>query len=345
MRVPPDQSATVFAMRSRACAGSRPSSSRVTRVSRVPNRKASIRAAVAAREGVEEEEEQARVALHGAADVGEHDDGARLRAAARGGTSRGSRRPAAGCGAACGAGRWRARLRRAGAACAARPASTRDRGSRVRTFSSSSPVSSPKSLWRSSSCALQVRVRWRSGGGSSPRASSPVGSRQRSGRRRGREGGAAELAALAHRAQVERGCALGGLAPEDLEGLVEAGQLVAATHAEGPRRVGEVALRSDRDVVEGGDEIEHPVGARVEAEAAQHAPEREHVAEQLSRHPAARTRSTIACAACPRTFSTSSWYLRRIPRVSPTMSASSARRSSATRAAAQSSVSAIPGSL
>ena len=172
-----------------------------------------------------------------------------------------------------------------------------------------------------------------------------VGGRQRSGRRRGRERGAAQLAALAHRAQVERGCALGGLAPEDLEGLVEAGHLVAPAHAEGPRGVGEVALGSDRHVVEGGDQIEHPVGARVEAEAAQHAPEREHVAEQLSRHPAARTRSTIACAACPRTFSTSSWYLRRIPSVSSTMSASSARRSSATRAAAQSSVSATPGSL
>ena len=172
-----------------------------------------------------------------------------------------------------------------------------------------------------------------------------LGSRQRARRRGGRERRAPELAALAHRAQVERGRTFGGLPPEDLEGLVETGHLVAAAHAERPRGMGEVAPGPDRHVVERGDEVEHAVRARVEPEAAQDAPEGEDVGQELPVHPAARTRSTIARAASPRTFSTSSWYLSRIPSVSPTTSASSARRSSATRAAAQSSVSAMPGSL
>ena len=47
MRVPPDQSWTASAARRSARSGSRPDSSRVTRVSRVPNTNASTRARAA----------------------------------------------------------------------------------------------------------------------------------------------------------------------------------------------------------------------------------------------------------------------------------------------------------
>ena len=71
MRVPPDQSATRSAARCSARSGSRPASSRVMRVSRVPNANASTRAA-RGDAGLHVLEQHARVGRHRARDV-EHE--------------------------------------------------------------------------------------------------------------------------------------------------------------------------------------------------------------------------------------------------------------------------------
>ena len=74
MRVPPDQSETVAETRARPASGSRPASSRVTRVRWVPKTNVSARTPLVRRSAIAKRIEQARVALHGAADVADEDD-------------------------------------------------------------------------------------------------------------------------------------------------------------------------------------------------------------------------------------------------------------------------------
>ena len=78
MRVPPAQSLTVSATRASARSRSLSRSSRVTRVSRVPNTNDSARTSRRGREGLDEAQQQPRVALHRARDVAQHDERAGL---------------------------------------------------------------------------------------------------------------------------------------------------------------------------------------------------------------------------------------------------------------------------
>ena len=78
MRVPPAQSLTVSATRASARSRSRSRSSRVTRVSRVPKTNDSVRTSLRRREGLDEAQQQPRMALHGARDVADHDERAGL---------------------------------------------------------------------------------------------------------------------------------------------------------------------------------------------------------------------------------------------------------------------------
>ena len=78
IRVPPAQSLTESATRASARSRSRSRSSRVTRVSRVPNTNDSVRTSDAADERLDEAQQQPRVALHRARDVAQDDERARL---------------------------------------------------------------------------------------------------------------------------------------------------------------------------------------------------------------------------------------------------------------------------
>ena len=77
MRVPPDQSETAAETRARAASGSRPASSRVTRVRWVPKTKASVRTPATRRSAMAKRMRSASVPLHGAAHVADHRHGAR----------------------------------------------------------------------------------------------------------------------------------------------------------------------------------------------------------------------------------------------------------------------------
>ena len=76
MRVPPDQSSTRSAARASARSGSRPASSRVIRVSRVPKAKASTRA-LGGDAGLHVLQQHARVGRHRARDVADEHEPAR----------------------------------------------------------------------------------------------------------------------------------------------------------------------------------------------------------------------------------------------------------------------------
>jgi len=92
----------------------------------------------------------------------------------------------------------------------------------------------------------------------------------------------AEAAPLAQGPEVEGGHALGGLAPEGLEGFVEQRNVLAPPHDEGPHRVVHVALASQLDEAEGGGEVDHPRRAAVQAQAVEDPPEEQQVGEELA---------------------------------------------------------------
>ena len=349
MRVPPDQSATARATRGERLVGI-PARELPRDAGQARAEEEGLDAAVeAAREGVEEEEQQARVALHRAADVGEHDERAAACVRAR-------------------AARPREDLAAVAQACAQRAAQV-DRGARRPAGAgaygrcASSPARGPGSAREraSSSSArelgevLVAQDLLRAVGQRRPGAAAALLGgrvvRSPSARRRpaagaGRERRPPEPAPLAHAPQVERGRALAGLRQKASKARSKTRRSRRGGAREGARGVVEVGPRcrsatcssaATRSSIRSGP-ASSPRPRRTRPKASM-------LPSELPAHPAARTRSSIARAASPRTFSTSSWYLRRMPSVSATTAGSSAWRSSATRAAAQSSVSATPGSL
>jgi hypothetical protein len=74
----------------------------------------------------------------------------------------------------------------------------------------------------------------------------------------------------------------GGL-PEHLERLIEESDVVPSVDEEGARRVIDVRLHPDLNVLERLDEVDHPAGVDVEAEAAQHSAEEHEVPKEMVR--------------------------------------------------------------
>ena len=85
--------------------------------------------------------------------------------------------------------------------------------------------------------------------------------------RRGRPGGRPAIAALlAHRAQVHRRGAVLALPPEDVERLVEQGEVVLVVHEQRAQRGAHVAPAFEADVLEHADGVQHPSDVHVQAE-------------------------------------------------------------------------------
>src|SRR4030095_13024647 len=100
------------------------------------------------------------------------------------------------------------------------------------------------------------------------------------------------------------------------------------------QRRGNIDAAADIDPFERTHRVQEPSVMHVEPRGTQHAPEEQYVGSQLHEPaPRASDRLSIAWIRSPRTAWMSSWFLRRIPSVSSTVSASSSSRSRATSAA------------
>ena len=242
-----------------------------------------------------------------------------------------------------------ARSRRAAARRPRRDAPREAANERARRRSSSSAVSSAKSLRRSISCALQVRrapeTRRVSAARRLAAPGPPSGASGAGLERRPAEAGAARRGRA--RSSAERR-PLGGLAPERLEGRVEDGQVLApARSAERPRGVAEVGAsrRSGRARAR----RRGRASARCRRRARGRAGRGRRGGGCRARcpaHPAARTRSRIAARRLAAHLLDVVLVLEEdAERVVDHRDDRAPARSSATSAAAQSSVSATPGSL
>lgn len=99
----------------------------------------------------------------------------------------------------------------------------------------------------------------------------------------GRGGGErARWAALGkHSPQVDGDPFFHRLFPKHVKGLIEEGEVFPVVDEEGAGGVVEVGFVADFEVVEGVDEVNHPPGIYVEAEAAENAAEEKEVVEEV----------------------------------------------------------------
>src|SRR6266850_993305 len=130
-------------------------------------------------------------------------------------------------------------------------------------------------------------------------------------------------------------------AEEQVERLVEERQVLVPVHEQRAQRRAHVRAALHADPFGRLDGVHHPFAMHVDAGRAQHAAEEQEVGNEIH----ASVRARIVPTRSPRTLSISSWFFSRMPSVSWTTSASMTSRSSATSAAAQSSVSEMPAAL
>src|SRR5688572_8990114 len=137
---------------------------------------------------------------------------------------------------------------------------------------------------------------------------------------------------------------------EKIERAIESFEVFLAMNEEASERRPHVGAATNADPLERAQGIGQPAMVHIEAGGAEHAAEQQHVARECGvahdrAAPRASARLSSVCSRSPRTDSMSSWFLRSMPRVSSTVSASSALRFNATSAAAQSMVSETPAVL